>query len=254
MLLICIAFHYSDSRFQYLKTLLERFLNTYEIPLKIIIDTNSYETEVLVSEEFPRECNSGKIEIKVHEELIHPFCLTWAHRFHFKTLINKYELFMYLEDDMDLPFENFKNYIQNFGILWPQCIPSFIRVERDSSGNEFCSDQLLVHRVPENSLLHIESKRFIRLQNNYCALWIMPREALIATITSNFARWETEGHIRETAASFPNWELNMHALVEVDSQGKVSEKCYTYHLPNNYILQEGTPLGKLSVNNLLEII
>jgi hypothetical protein len=254
MLLICIAFHYADSRFQYLKTVLHRFLNTYEIPLKIIVDTNSYETEVLLREQFPKECNSSRIEIKVHEELIHPFCLTWAHRFHFKRLINDYALFMYLEDDMDVPFENFKNYIQNFSILWPRCIPSFIRVERDLSGNKFCSDQLIVHRVPESQLLHIGSKRFICLQNDYCAFWIMPQEALIARMTPNFARWETEGHIRETAASFPNWELKMPALVEVDSQGKVSEKCYTYHLPNNYVLQEGTPLGKLSVNSLLEIV
>ena len=253
-LLICIAFHYSENRLQYLKTVLSRFLNTYKIPFHIIIDTNTTETEVLLKELFPLQINSNIIEISVHDALPHPHSLTWAHRFHFKENLEKYQTFMYLEDDMDLPYENFVNYLENFNIMWPHFVPSFVRVESDSSGELFSSDHQLVHRLQTSQLAHAGSKRFMRLHMDYNALWIMPIDALIPTINDWFARWETSGHIRETAASYALWELKVPGLYEVNSEGKISEKCYVYHLPNNYVNAEGTPLGKMSLKRLVDIM
>ena len=68
-----------------------------------------------------------------------------------------------------------------------------------------------------------------------------------------FARWETKGYIRETAASYILWELNVPALYEVDINNKISNKSYVYHLPNNYVNAEGTPLGKISLDSLVYI-
>ena len=254
MLLICIAFHYIDNRLQYLKKVLLRFLNTYKLPFHIIIDTNTSETEVLLRELFPLQIDSNIIEISVYETLPHPHSLTWAHRFHFKDNIDKYEAFMYLEDDMDLPYENFVNYLENFNMMWPRFVPSFVRVESDASGELFSSDHLLVHNLQWSQLAQAGSKRFMRLHMDYNALWIMPRYALIPTIKDWFARWEVNGHVRETAASYILWELKVPGLYEVNSEGKISEKCYVYHLPNNYVNAEGTPLGKMSLKRLVEIL
>jgi hypothetical protein len=161
---------------------------------------------------------------------------------------------MYLEDDMDLPYENFVNYLENFNMMWPHFVPSFVRVESDASGELFSSDHLLVHNLQRSQLAQAGSKRFMRLHMDYNALWIMPRDALVPTIKDWFARWETSGHIRETAASYILWELMVPGLYEVSSEGKISEKCYVYHLPNNYVNAEGTPLGKMSLKRLVEIL
>jgi hypothetical protein len=160
---------------------------------------------------------------------------------------------MYLEDDMDLPYENFMNYLENFNMMWPHFVPSFVRVESDAAGELFSSDHLLVHKLQWSQLAHAGPKKFMRLHMDYNALWIMPRDALIPTIKDCFARWEVNGYIRETAASYILWELNVPALYEVNSDGKISEKCYVYHLPNNYNSDQGTPLGKMSLKRLVDI-
>ena len=253
-LLICIAFHYAINRLPYIKLVLSRFLNTYKTPFHIIIDTNTTEAEELLREIFPDQINSNIIEIYVHDTLPHPHSLTWAHRFHMKEHIKDYEIFMYLEDDMDLPYENFINYLDNFNMMWPQFVPSFVRVESDANGELFSSDHLLVHKLQWSQLVQAGSKQFMRLHMDYNAIWIMPRDALILTMKDWFARWETSGHIRETAASYIFWELKVAGLYEVNSEGNISEKCYVYHLPNNYVNAEGTPLGKMSLNRLVEIL
>jgi hypothetical protein len=242
-----------DNRLQYLNQVLARFLKTYKMQFHIIIDTNTSETEVLIRELYSDQINSNIIEIFVHDTLPHPHSLTWAHRFHFKDNIDKYDIFMYLEDDMDLPYENFINYIENFNIMWPHFVPSFVRVESDANGELFSSDHLLVHKLNWSQLAQAGSKRFMRLHMDYNALWIMPRKALMPTIKDWFARWEVNGHIRETAASYILWELKVHGLYEVNPEGKISEKCYVYHLPNNYVKAEGTPLGKMSLKRLVDI-
>ena len=253
-LLICIAFHYSENRLQYLKKVLDRFLNTYKTPFHIIIDTNTSETQTVLKELFPLQIESNIIEISVHDTLPHPYCLTWAHRFHIKERIEEYETFMYLEDDMDIPYENFVNYLENFNMVWPHFVPSFVRVESDSNSELFSSDHLLSHTIQRSNLIQFGSKEFTRLHMDYCALWIMPRDALILTMKDSFARWKVKGCIRETAASYILWELKVPGLYEVNSEGNISEKCYVYHLPNNYVNAEGTPLGKMSVKRLVEIL
>ena len=161
---------------------------------------------------------------------------------------------MYSEDDMDLPYDNFTNYLNNFYSMWPTFVPSFVRVERVSNGQLFSSDHLLTHTVQYDQLSQLNSKRFIRLHMDYNAMWIMPREALISTINESFARWETKGHIRETAASYIIWELKVPALYELDSNGMISEKCHVYHLPNNYVNDLTTPLGKMNLNTIIQLI
>jgi len=250
-LLICIAFHYVDNRLKYIKKVLLRFLNTYKLPFHIIIDTNTSNTELILRNFLSDHINSNIIEICVHNNLPHPHCLTWAHRFHFKEHIENYETFMYLEDDMDVPYENFINYLDNFNMLWPYYIPSFVRVETNDKGELFSSDHLLIHKLHGSQLLHFESKVFMKLHVDYNALWIMPRDALILTMKDWFARWETKDYIRETAASYILWELKVPALYELDVNNKISDKCYVYHLPNNYVNTEGIPLGKISIDSLV---
>lgn len=230
-LLVCIAFHYNPDRIKYLSQIVYALLNEYTIPLKIVIDTNT--KDLLDKEEF-KSC-----QIIIHEKLDHPFHLTWMHRVHVKASLDYFNCFMYLEDDIYLPFKNFQNYLESFEILWPDHVPSFVRIEQKDN-QDFISD------IPERQQLKrisINGKEFneFKFPYNYHAFWIMPQRELKETMKPDFARL-SDG--REFAAMYTGWELGKKALIELDN-GIISKKCYSYHLPNNYALSHATPNGKI---------
>jgi hypothetical protein len=236
-LLICIAFHYNPDRIKYLTQIIDAFLNEYKIDLKLIVDTNVFPAKGFSD-------ISQKAEVIVHENLAHPFHLTWLHRKHIKDNIDNYDCFAYFEDDMYLPFENFKNYLENFRLLWPKYVPSFVRIEQKDR-QDFISD--VPEKQPFNKV-SIGGKEFneFKFPFNYHAFWIMPQKELKESMKNDFTRL-SDG--REFAAMYTGWEIGKTALVELED-GMISKKSYSYHLPNNYALAEGHPNGKIKVEEI----
>lgn len=232
-LMACIAFHYSKDNLPYLNKVVDVFINEYDVPAKVIIDTNTYDIDYM---------NSKDVEVSVHSNLKHPFHLTWMHRQHMKDNLDKYDNFMYLEHDMYVPFVNYLNYLDNFKILFPACIPSFVRIE------ELNGEKYIVDVTNKQSFIsyHIEDKKFVNLDKPYHAFWIMPGKELKETILSNFVRVDT---LREAAAYYPMLDLQKMSMVEVDEKS-ISEKCYSYHLTNNYVGLKNTPFAKIKVKEL----
>ncbi len=225
-LLVCIAFHYNPEldRFKYLMGVIGNFIYNYkDFDINIIIDTN---TPINFYEIFSRP--DSIVRHIAHPNLAHPFHLTWMHRKHIKDNIDNYDYFMYCEDDMLVPYENFLNYIETFERLWPLYVPGFIRVE-EFEGVQYCSDVTQQHKcIPYK----FGNRQFFALPylENYHAFWIMPQKQLKETIKPDFVK-VTDG--REFAAMYTGWELGKPCLVEIEN-GQVSPKCYSYHLPNNY--------------------
>jgi len=237
-LLICIAFHYSRDRIKYVYELIKNFNDNYKCSFDIFIDTN-----MIVHHTDPGFAYMSHCSCFLHENLKHPFHLTWQHRKHFKENIDNYENFMYVEDDMLLPYENYLNYLENFKLLWPRAIPSFVRIETNGSGEEFITDATERQKL---EIAFIEGKHFTTLKNPYHAFWIMPAKELKETMTANFNRLHES---RETAASYPMWELLKTPLVEIEN-GQISKKCYSYHLPNNYTLSKESQFAKIKPNEI----
>lgn len=226
-LLVCIAFHYDEKRKKYLNEILYTLLRTYSgFGVTVFIDTNVGH-KIFSYAEPPRGVN-----VFHNTNLQHPFHLTWMHRSHIKREIDNYDYFMYIEDDMLLPYENFKNYLENFETLWPMYVPSFIRVE-EFEGAQYVSDVTSLHKLDLREVYYKNGKGFYAFPflQNYHAFWIMPQKQLKETMKPDFVK-VTEG--REFAAMYTGWELGKPALVEIEN-GQVSPKCYSYHLPNNYI-------------------
>ena len=227
-LLVCIAY-YNTLSDNYLKIIIERF-KSYNMNIHIIVDTNSNINLNIDAEVFVYNLN-------------HPYHLTWMHRKHFLDNINNYDWFMYMEDDMDVPFENFEMYMENFKLLWPNYIPSFVRVEKFND-KEFNSDNLS-RQIPH--IFKIKDKKFTTIGNAYHAFWIMSKNELKETMIDNFVRYEIS---RETAASYPTWELNKIPLLMMENN-QISSLCYSYHLSNKYAASPDSPFGKIEMNNLL---
>lgn len=227
-LLICIAHHHTPERLQYLRAILKTF-ESYQVSPDIIIDTNVANLDV----------KGENITVLSHVSLAHPFHLTWMHRRHIKDRIEDYRWFMYIEDDIQLSFENFTNYQANFEQLWPDFVPSFVRVEK-YEGEEFALD------ITEGRACNLVRSSFSTLSQSYHGFWIMPQPALKETMTADFARLSDS---RETAASYPMWELHKTPVVQLD-RWQVDPRCFAYHLPNNYAPCPTSPHGKIRVSDI----
>lgn len=253
-LLICIPFHYSDNRWQYLEQILHTFLNTYSINIHIIIDTNDKQTIELVNNNFKKE-KDKIIEVIVHTHLDHPFDLTWKHRQHFLDNIDKYMYCMYVEDDMDIPFNNYKNYLNNFSILWPEYVPTFIRYEVQADG-KYSSEHSNVTEISKDNIIVKGSKKFIELNVTYCACWIMPMNTLKNNIIKEYHIKQIpfdHGSYRETAASYTTWQLKKKGLVELNEDNTISDYVYIHHIPSNYS-DNTQKYNRLLLKNLVRII
>lgn len=231
-LLVCIACHVVPER-NYVLSLIKRF-STYPLwDVRIIVDTN-----------VPFEFEGA--ETCVHHSLQHPWHLTWMHRRHFKEEIENYDWFMYVEDDMDIPFEAFEEYTKTFHSLWKlHYVPSFVRLE-EFNNKYYVTD--VTSSQAKQPIITIEGKDYISLTQPYHAFWIMPQKELKETMTKNFVRAELS---RENAASYPMWELKRTPLVRIEN-GKISPLSYSYHLANNYAPFPNTPFGKIEINDLLK--
>ena len=228
-LLICIAHHHTRDRLEYLRRVLTAFADEYALSHDIIIDTNVAALDV----------KGENVTSVCHASLSHPFHLTWMHRRHMKERIEDYGCFMYTEDDIYLPFENFKHYLGNFELLWPAYVPSFTRVEV-FEGEEFLLD--VTERQESNAVV----PSFCTLKDPYHGFWILPQSALKQTMTADFVRLSDW---REMAAAYPIWELHKTPVVELDGN-RVSRKCLAYHLPNNYAPCPTSPHSKIKVADI----
>ena len=241
-LLICIAFHYSRDRIKYVYELINNFNNNYKCSFDIIIDTN-----LIVHHTDPGFTLMENVTICEHKDLTHPFHLTWMHRKHIKENIDNYDNFAYFEDDILLPYENYLNYIDNFKLLFPRFVPAMIRIE-EKGGEQFVTD--IIEQQQATDLLSAGGREFTQLKppNNYNGFWIMPAKELKETMLTTFDRVHES---REHAASYVAWELQKPTMVEIEN-GVVSEKCYSYHLPNNYAMSPESKHAKLNPKQIFK--
>ena len=233
-LLICIAFHYIDERVENLIKIVDNFVS-YQLNTTIIIDSN---------QDFKLFEKYDNVFVNVHDNLSHPFHLTSVHRLTMVNEIDNFDYFMYVEDDMLVPYQNFIEYINNFDELYKiNCVPSFIRIE-EFNDVEYIVD--FTERQVNGSKINVNNKTFINLNQPYHAFWILPNKELKESINENFTLFHSE---RETSASYVMWVLNKTPYVLMDGN-KINRLSYSYHLTNNYSKMVGSPFGKIEINSI----
>lgn len=246
-LLICIAFHYDidptglrkkEDRYNYLKTVLNNFIINYKIPIHIIIDTNSDDANKLLLDDFKNDIEKKTIEIHVHKVLEHRFDLTWKHREHCKNNLDKYTNFMYVENDVKIPYTHYLKYMENLNILWPEYVPTFIRIEIHKDNNMHAIDLPKTTKLKNENIITKNNKKFIELKqphSAYSACWILPMKYIKENLSDAFFKIPVdEGIYRETAASFPTWQMNKIGLYELDDNNNIIEEMYITHLSDDY--------------------
>jgi hypothetical protein len=242
--LICICSSHRGTggkwdRVHHLTRTIATILDTYEVPVHIIVDTDSPDLHALL----PRHWVWSKlVRVAVAQNLENPLFLSWKHRDHVLAHLHEYSAFMYMEDDIEVPYFTYARYLENFRILWPERVPCLVRIERSGS-REFCSDYRTP--IPAAGTTFVRAGRtFASRPWGYSASWIMPAYGLRAVMdAASFTQLPPKEELlpREVAASYPWWGGQLGKQLGLELTGNSSEKVMVdrrslvFHFSNSFI-------------------
>jgi hypothetical protein len=264
-LLVHIPFHYVAHRWQYLETILKGF-NDYPLSaIKIVIDSNtSAVTEHLKSTRLGSHCD---VRVDVHATLSHPFALTWAHRAHMQGALADYDYFLYIEDDIYIPWSTFNSWLERAPRLDAQgYILGFLRVEKDDKGRTVSTDWM--QRVARPRLIAVSGQAYMHPSAFYQACWLYSQERMrefvrssawrdgfhkLSSLTRGHRHLGDSNYTREYSALGMSCARpgRPRVLLPLDLQGRVPDTSWVWHLPNNYGNDPTAPGGRLAVDELI---
>lgn len=277
-LLICIAFHYKESRLVYLSQILgqHQFLAD-EVHVMILTNTDEVSSISNIRSAISRNSEFFKIEIVAFLDLLHPWILTWAHKtvFREKIIDESYTHFLYTEDDLEISRRNIDYWITNREILRGSGLyPSFFRVEWNVAQKCWTSTDLTerinLQNVPKLSLIE-GSRNYLNAPNPYQGLFFYDRELMSEHLDSPTSDINVYGDIEKIflneqwgggvaeranfALTFDQIPLGFTSRTVVpyfEKYGLIDPECYIHHLPNNYAnLLPDLSNGKLAVIDLI---
>lgn len=127
-----ITFFYISDNLKYLIRILENLSNWKNKP-EIFIHTNEKGD---FNNSFFHE---NKVKIIYHKlDNLNPFLLSWKSRDLMKEQLEIYDLFLYSEDDILIPYSLIEYYLEYYPILKKHSTtPGFLRCEVDSNGVDY---------------------------------------------------------------------------------------------------------------------
>src|SRR5271170_302069 len=125
-LLVTIA-SYGDKNVEFLKKVIRRYQS-----MKMQVD-------IVVVSEAPKTLDS-EVRVVVGLPSKNPWSLPFAHKQIFSENVNRYDLFAYSEDDMDVTETNIEAFLSATAQLAPDEIAGFFRYEIDESGKWFVTE------------------------------------------------------------------------------------------------------------------
>ena len=246
-----ISFFYIENKICYINRIIDE-TNNYEYTTDIFIHTNK---EDLQETKFNKYTN-GSIKIVYHDlSNIHPYYLTWKCRDLLKKQRNDYDIFMYIEDDILVPYKAIKYWLTyNEKLIEKNYNLGFFRIEIENKV-EYITD--IWERL--KTVIHLDGNTFcVNNINPYCAFWIYNKKEFSKFVESKY--WNIENiheyyGIREKSAvglhGVQNyWYIN--TLLHVVNN-KIIEDCKIYHMPNNYAMDKNSGFGSIKFDNALEI-
>jgi len=251
-ILIHVAFHYVEERLPFLERLLRTFCTYRFDAVHVVVDTN---WEGLVKRLDQERYKKIFLTLSLHKDLKDPYLLTWAHRAGMEKKINNYDYFMYVEDDIEVPYNVIERWRKDSIVLAPKgYMRGFLRKETDGKA-EYAADQKDV--MTYKNIVLVSGEPYLHPLNPYQGFWIYSKTQMMRFMESNCWRDgnKPEWGIRERAAAGMIWiDRNTHTvLVPLDAGYKICREASVRHLPNNYVYDKSTKLGKIPVGSLIRL-
>jgi hypothetical protein len=266
--LVAITSHFKEQRLPYLAQTL-RALSLWEVShMQVVVFANDAgEPNITRLTRLCAEtCGSYKCEIRVISSLEDPWKLTWAHKELIKSEFlqgdRRFSHFIYIEDDIELQEPNFSYWLSAREILRSKnLLPSFLRLEYESVQAAWAtSDVFWKIFIPCQSYVCIDTLCWVSMPNPYNPLFIMDRE-----LAQEYVLSRSFDEIESTKLC--SWDLATRAamglcnegiprsfphryVVPVTNLGRPLNSCQIFHIPSNYALNPGQPLGKVRLDQL----
>ena len=258
-----ISFYYILSRIKYINSIIDE-TNKYELITDIYIHTN---VDNLDKRQLFTPYNNGTLNIIYHDLTnIHPYYLTWKCRDLMKHQKKEYDIFMYIEDDILVPWNSIKYWFKYYkNLLNMNYNLGFLRIE-NFNNTEYCTD--LPKKKIKNNIILDKINYAINNINPYCAFWIYDKDTFNKFIDSKYydinniggcvpvsKKYKNGLQIRESSAfglhcmETPFFKNTLIPIIN----NKLINDCKIYHLPNNYINKPDVLGGTIQFSEALEI-
>lgn len=225
--------------------------NKYECITDIYIHTNN---KYLQGNSFNKYTN-GIIKVIYHDlSNIHPYYLTWKCRDLLLLQKNEYDIFMYIEDDILVPFKAIKYWLKyNTKLLENNYNLGFVRIEVENN-IEYITD--LYGKQLDTIIILNDDTYCVNNQNPYCAFWIYNKNEFNKFVNSEYYDISNIlGYdIREQSAiglHGVNTEYYKNTLIPFINN-KLIDDCKIYHLPNNYVMNKDTAFATIKFDEAVK--
>jgi hypothetical protein len=229
---IHITYFYLESRIKYINNIINE-TNNYEQPADIYIHTNNFNLNKTSFDEYTNGC----INI-IHYDLTNtnPELLSWKCRDLMKQQINEYDVFIYIEDDILVPYKAIKYWMKyNEKLIDINYNIGFVRIEFNND-IEYITD---LEGDYLDTCITLDEEYCVNNKNPYCAFWIYNKNEFIRFVNSPYYDIRYIRGYDPRAASaiglhglYTNWYKN--TIIPIVNK-KLIEDCKIYHMPNNYI-------------------
>lgn len=277
-MMVAIAFHFNAARLPYLAQVLQG-LDSFPCPVQVSVLTNTGELDEIRL--LQQTCGGHRLfdpQIARVNHIPHPFMLPWAHK---AVLKEAYERdpslthFVYLEDDMALTPANMAYWVEARQLLaGTPFYPSLLRVERhDQSGHWVSTDLLAPAEIDKCPQYSVQGYDFINLPNPYQGLTIYDRALMAEHIQSpsfDYAQYGNQARLEaiqrgeggyfdtrerathgQTYVGVPRGYFSRNLLGFSKRFGETDIRAWIHHLPNNYVNNPETNIGKVPVKGML---
>ena len=239
-LLVAIA-SYGERQLEYLK----RIIRNYE---QMTLDV-----DVVVFSEAAKDLGS-KVEVVIGLPSSNPWSLPFAHKQFFADNVERYDLFLYSEDDILVTEANIQAFLRLTPTLADEEVAGFLHYEKDAHGGTW---MVCVHRHfhwKADSVRRRGENTVAEFSNEHSACYLLTQSQLRRAIASGgFLRPPHEGQYDMlcAAATDPYTNCGFRKVICVSAL----EDFMVHHLPDKYVGQLDVPLDAFQeqVKTLLRI-
>ncbi len=246
-----VTFFYVEERLKYLKKTVDSLLGL-GVDTDIFIYTNkqfdlfpghenvkyyiyNYQKNLL---KFPYKSIFNKAGMK---NWINPKYLTWESREIIPGIVDRYDIQLYLEDDINFTRDNLDYWMRYKDVVLKHGYNlGFLRVEKDTE-----NDQIYVTDLTEKpgETIEIDDQKYLLNNNNpYCGFWIYPKDELKEFIKSEEWTFDFKDYGKREKSAIGWHGKNMTRykgilipLMKNGDQYVTVKECAVHHLPNNKI-------------------
>jgi 2-polyprenyl-3-methyl-5-hydroxy-6-metoxy-1,4-benzoquinol methylase len=191
------------------------------------------------------KCVSGA-EVSAGLPSSNPLSLPFAHRKLFAENVDKFDVFIYTEDDTLFTLANVKAFLEVQNYLAEDEIAGFLRSETSPAGRHYITSIHHHFRWLPESVQQRGSEVFAELSNHHSGCYIATRKQIKAAIASGgflvSPHAETYGML-ETAASDIHRQCGLKRLICISR----IRDFVVPHLPNKYFPDMGIPVEQLEL-------